>query len=82
MKKPESKKKFIASVIFMIALVVGYILLARGFALMESNRYIANILLYIGGGLIGVSFIVLINGTGDLFKTFFTTIFGKDKPKE
>ena len=75
MKKPESKRKFIASVIFMIMLVVGLIIIFGSMSL--GKMYIA----IAGYVMCSISFVVLSYGGGILFDIFFKTIFGKEKDK-
>lgn len=78
MKKPESKKKFIASVILMITFVIGCVLFivgAQSNMMGVGNPWVA----FAGFCIVGISTMILCSGMGELFKIFFTTIFGKDK---
>lgn len=83
MKKPESKKKFILSTILMITLSIGCVITFIG---LRNNMLGVGSpwLMFAGFCVVGVSTMILCSGMGDLFKIFFTTIFGKDKnkPKE
>ena len=78
MKKPESKKKFIISVMLMTICVVGFIV---GFVgLKQLSMGVGNKWVMFAGMCIGgTALCILCSGMGDLFKIFFTTIFGKDK---
>ncbi len=80
MKKPESKKKFIISVILMTTLIIGCVLTFVGIKI--NMMGIGNPwLVFAGFCVVGVSTMILCSGMGDLFKIFFTTIFGRDKKK-
>lgn len=78
MKRPESTKKFIVSVIFMTTLIIGCIIFIVGLKmnmLGNENPWLT----FAGFCLAGTSTMVLCAGMGDLFKIFFTTIFGRNK---
>lgn len=71
MKKPESNNKFIWSIVFMYILTQSIPLCFYG---LVNKPW----MLIVGIILTAVSFIVLSYGSGELFKIFFTTIFGKN----
>ncbi len=78
MKKPDSTKQFIVSVIFMTTLIIGCIIFVVG---LKMNMTVGENpwLTFAGFCLAGISTMILCSGTGDLFKIFFTTIFGRNK---
>jgi len=78
MKKPESKKKFIFSVILMTTLIIGCIVLfvgIKGNMMGIGNPWVV----LVGFCITGISTMILCSETGELFKIFFTTLFGKNK---
>ena len=62
----------------MTTLIIGCVLTIVG---IKSNMMgVGNPWLVLAGFCVaGVSTMILCSGTGDLFKIFFTTIFGRDK---
>ncbi len=62
----------------MTTLIIGCILTFGG--IRRNMMGIGNPwLVVVGFCIVGVSTMILCSGMGDLFKIFFTTIFGKDK---
>ncbi len=72
MKKPESNRKFIVSIVFIYILMQSIPICFYG---VVSSRMWMTI---VGIVLTATSFIVLSYGPGELFKIFFSTIFGKN----
>ena len=78
MKKPESKKKFIFSIILMTTLIIGCIVVFVG--IKKNMMGIGNPwVVLVGFCITGISTMILCSGMGELFKIFFTTLFGKNK---
>lgn len=69
---------FIFSVILMVILIAGIVVTFCGVA--QNLRGKGNPwVVLIGFCMCGISTMILCAGMGDLFKIFFSTIFGKDK---
>lgn len=78
MKKPESKKKFIVSVVLMITLIIGCTMFFIGI-IRNMIGFENPWIVLVGFFITGISTMILCSGMGELFKIFFTTLFGKDK---